>query len=459
MCTLVDSGEIIILSDDEEDCEQDISCCESSVSIVEVEDVKKIGNDCTRHISLDEDLVVTFSRRAEVLPHARYDCPIHPFTATDCDTGAPVACNQLICDQCFCYICDKLASSCVMWSQIGMCHCNSHKRSSFWNNLRKCTLLGGLSTFNLTLSEIDVHLRRAGTHSDAHLYTPVYELVSTFLNEADKQDNRAAAIMRLGAAEDFIRHFRVSGLCVRPWDDILLVSVLKGQNVSGVRKDKGKKDVLIEEISVVLLRLEVLQQQNRYRELCRYLRVVQSDEPKSLQQTKDLIPFFMCMEGDFAYSVESLLSPGNAPASRFTPHLFLFYLRIFKTGTAPKLLVSQPALFSFRFFVPGPQEAKAIVHYILLNQNWSNLQIPRFFLEVQMFRATLEHTQFIKMATIVIFHLCLQVHPDQALLLLVTGALGLRMAHSALRPALPVLGTFKVTSCSSISLNVTISTH
>lgn len=52
-------------------------------------------------------------------------------------------------------------------------------------------------------------------------------------------------------------------LSVRPWDDVLLVSVLKGQNVSGFRKEKGKKDVLVEQISVVLLRTEVLQQQKR----------------------------------------------------------------------------------------------------------------------------------------------------------------------------------------------------
>lgn len=50
MCTAVNTGEIIILSDydddDDEDCEHDVSCSEPSVLIVEVEDVKKNGNNC-----------------------------------------------------------------------------------------------------------------------------------------------------------------------------------------------------------------------------------------------------------------------------------------------------------------------------------------------------------------------------------------------------------------------------
>lgn len=58
--------------------------------------------------------------------------------------------------------------------------------------------------------------------------------------------------------------FVCSSLCVRPWNDVLLVSVMKGQNVSGVRKDKGKKDVLAEQISVILLRTELLQRQGRF---------------------------------------------------------------------------------------------------------------------------------------------------------------------------------------------------
>ncbi|XP_042340528.1 uncharacterized protein zgc:112980 [Plectropomus leopardus] len=559
MCTTVDTGEIIILSDDEDD----VSCSEPSVLLVEeVEDVKK--SDCILPpTNLDEDLVVTFSRRAEVLPHARYDCPIHPFKATDCEVGAPVATNQLMCDQCFCYICDKLASSCTLWCHSGSCHCNSHKRSDFWNQFRNSSLLGGLKFFNLTLSEIDSHLRRAETmlqnyrqeisaHFSSFLkrqtaqipgvnlpnqeiicdYTPVYEFVSSFLNKADKEDARAAAIMRLGAAQCFIHHYQSSGtislqspmanyaeaklvllqrvvasvqrqmvmddftsefiyklqdfykrlyfsaelksfrnsLCIRPWDDVLLVSVLKGQNVSGVRKDKGKKDVLIEQISVVLLRTELLQQQHRYRELCRYLRVVQTDDLKLFQQLQDLIPFFMCMEGDLMSATVSLLSLGNAPASRFTPQLYRVYLRVFNTAAAPKLVVSKPAqlccsdaawepvkgtvplppvvlvrfalrvhrccpvvlsdsqcwtsllrLVNTRTALPEPShqylhDVKDVVNSILLDQHGSNLLIPRFFQEV---------------------------YPDQALLLLVTGALGLRILHGPLCPVLPVLSTFK----------------
>lgn len=33
------------------------------------------------------------------------------FRATDCEVSVPVPNNHLMCDQCFCYICDKLASS------------------------------------------------------------------------------------------------------------------------------------------------------------------------------------------------------------------------------------------------------------------------------------------------------------------------------------------------------------
>ncbi|XP_018555299.1 uncharacterized protein zgc:112980 [Lates calcarifer] len=565
MCTAGGEGEIIILSDDDDDEEHEISCSEPSVLIVEVEEVKK--NDIVLpQNALDEDLVITFSRRAEVLPHARYDCPIHPFTPTDREVSVPVDSNQLICEQCFCYICDKLASACVTWCQSGMCHCNSHKRSEFWNNLRNSTLLGGLKTFNLTLSEMDAHLRHAemmlqnfrkelsavfstflkgralkeyglnlpNQQGIIYDYTPVYECVSLFLNKADKLDSRAAAIMRLGAAEDFMRHFQGSGsfilqspvattseakmvllqrvvaslqrqmvmddftpefaqklqdfyrrfyfpaelksmrnsLCVRPWDDVLLVSVLKGQNVTGVRKDKGKRDILIEQISVVLLRTELLQQQHRYRELCRYLRVVQTNDSKLFEQVQDLIPFFSCMSGDFMSAFHSLLPSLNPPVSRFTPSLFLVYFRIFETATAPKLMVSEPAqlccsdatwepikdafplkraeLVKFALRVqkccsavfsdsqcwtrlltlvntpcgsftalpaPNPQflhKAKDVVNSIL--QHRSNIQIPRYFQEV---------------------------YPDQALLLLVTGALGLRILSATLSPALPVLSTFK----------------
>lgn len=54
-------------------------------------------------------------------------------------------------------------------------------------------------------------------------------------------------------------------LSIRSWSDGLLASVLRGQNLSGVLKKTGKKDVLSEPIAAVLLRTEVLQQRQRYR--------------------------------------------------------------------------------------------------------------------------------------------------------------------------------------------------
>nr|XP_040043142.1 uncharacterized protein zgc:112980 [Gasterosteus aculeatus aculeatus]XP_040043143.1 uncharacterized protein zgc:112980 [Gasterosteus aculeatus aculeatus] len=562
MGTAVDTGEVIVILSDDEDAEENISFSDQSVVIVEAEDVKK-SDSAVAPVALDEDLVITFSRRAEVLPHARYDCPIHVFTATD-EIGAPAAGNQLMCDQCFCYICDKLASLCQMWCCSGLCHCNSHKRSDFWNNLRNSLLLGGLQRFNLTLSELDSHLRHAETMlqsfklrlsakfecflrgeslegygpSDSNPkgvvfnYTPVYEFVSSFLNEADQQEGRAAAVLRLGAAEVFIRHFQVSGsyishsptanavearlvllqrviasvqrqmvmssltpdfihklqefyqklffppelknmkssLCVRPWDDVLLVSVLKGQNVSGVRKDKGKKDLLIEQIAVVLLRTEVLQQQHRYRELCRYLRVVESDDSKLLQQVRDLIPFFFCMDGSLPGGLHSLFPTVNAPAARLTPDLFLFYLRLFTTATAPptatarvsgsvQVCISDAAWQPMKDAVPLPDVV--VVRFALRVQRccpavfadsrcWiSLLQIvnppaavpeptSKFLHEAKDVVSTILHG-----ANVQIPRVFQEGYPDQALLLLVTGALGQRVLSGALSPALPVLNTFK----------------
>ncbi|XP_023189616.1 uncharacterized protein LOC102220719 [Xiphophorus maculatus] len=551
------SEEIIILSDDEDD--KDTSCL-----IVEVEAVKKTGGVLPVSPQ-DEDLVVTFSRRPDVLPHARYDCPIHPFMPTDCERTAPMANNQLICDQCFCYVCDKLASLCGMWCCSGACHCNSHNKSDFWKSVRNTALLGELQRFNLTLSEVDHHLRNADTMlqsfrdelsalfssitlNQAKLpdykmdqqnlssrYRPVLECVTLFLNKAEKKNSRAAAILHLGAAEEFMRHFQVLGfmgsssaatisetiiillhrvissvqrrivmgditplfmqklqtfyqnricfpadmrplkdsLTIRHWQDVLLVSVLKGQNVSGFRKDKGKKDVLLETISVVLLRTELLQLQSRYRELCRYLRVVLTDNTTLYRHLQDLIPFFKCKLGEFGSALESLFPPASPPASRFTPAIFLLYLRIFETATTPRLTVSQPEhlCFAGASWEPindaVPLKRSELVKFALKAQRCSSSVYSDSRCWTSLLKVVcsphgsptglpVPSQQFLHESrdaiidqlnqqgyNIQISRCFLRTYPDQALLLLVTGALGVRILQGSFSPALPVLHAYK----------------
>ncbi|KAF7223553.1 uncharacterized protein zgc:112980 isoform X2 [Nothobranchius furzeri] len=546
---MMNSDEVIILSDDD-DYDEDK---EKDCIVVDVNNEKKPESVSSLSIQ-DEDLVVTFSRQADVLPHARYDCPVVPFTLTYSETEAPVAGNKLFCEQCYCYICDKLASLCVVWCQSGLCHCNSHKRSDFWNNTRNVVLLGELNKFNFTLSEVDSHLRDAGTMlqkfrtdlyalfshiimdrtghqqyqpTSGHDEKKLLEFVSRFLEQADGLNSRATVVLYLGVAKAFNRLFYLLGPtrqlptyegvkeellqkvmktvqrhivmgdftpqfihklqdfyqkkvflpcemkylknspCIRLWNDVLLVSVLKGQNVLGYRMDKGKKDVLFEPISVVQLRSERLQHQHRYRELCRYLRVVQSNDSTLFQQLRDLVPFFFCLLGNFSSAIMNLFPPANAPASRFSPQLFLVFLRIFQTATAPKLMVTHMEQLCSSSATWEPIEAEPmkcvdLVKFALRAQRFSTsvlsdsqcwtslLQIvnspalpapsPQFLHDAQ---DVVKSLLCEKVSNMPIPRTFLEVYPDQALLLLVTGALGAQILDASLSPALPVLSTFK----------------
>ncbi|XP_061882038.1 uncharacterized protein LOC133633513 [Entelurus aequoreus] len=550
MCTVVDNREVIIILSDDEDDFLEMSSGEPSVLLMETEGVP--SKDLTLSPSkINEDLIVTFARPAELLPHARYDCPIHPFTASD-NCVAPVSGNQNKCEQCFCYICDKPASTCEKWQLSQACHCNSHKKSDVWNGLRNCLLLGQLEAFKFTLSEIDCKLRHAETllrsfkvqlkdkykvYLQGKLagdglvqdYNPVYECVSAFLKVADNQDDRVAAVMRLGAAELFIPHLQLArpssckqsfasitntkeqlmqrvvssvrkqmvmadfapGFCqkledfyrklhlppelrnslsVRPWDDILLVSVLKGQNVQGVRTNRGKKDSLLEDMDVILLRVERLLQENRFRELSRYLRAVQTDQPKPFLLLKDLIPFFMCLEGDFSAVLTPVFLLVNGPASRLTPQIFQWYLRMFSTAMAPKWTISQTCELCPFMDVWSPIKGA---------QPLSCLELVRFALKVHrccpavlmnsecwihllqiVCGAVTSHPEpslgFLKEAVHVVNSIMdesgnnVQIPPnfvsqyqDQAMLLLVTGALARVIDCPDLNPVIPILCTCK----------------
>ncbi|RXM32379.1 hypothetical protein EOD39_6163 [Acipenser ruthenus] len=350
---------VIVISDDETDTESEspgADCKDSSVLLLE----ENSDFDCSlldenrsdEMVDAEFGLSITYSKKADVMPHARYDCTSHVFSQSDNQTSRPVGTNSDFCEQCYCYICDKLASECQSWITPSFCHCNAHKRSPFWKSWRDKALIGALIVFKFDLLEIDADLRHAesllmkfdadlsveydkfmmGTvsslaaiyscsccchnqyqtmvnckrcsskHEDILIYnySNVYQLVLEFLEKANGEKPKTFAVVLLGAAQRILLHKQPLGhhmpnttvvpeavplllqsLNVYLWEDSLLVSVLKGQNITGERVVKGKKETLFESIHVVLARTEKLKQQNRYRELARYL--------KSIRETAGLV--------------------------------------------------------------------------------------------------------------------------------------------------------------------------
>uniref|UniRef100_A0A6I8NUP7 Uncharacterized protein n=1 Tax=Ornithorhynchus anatinus TaxID=9258 RepID=A0A6I8NUP7_ORNAN len=204
---------------------------------------------------VDEEsgLVVTFCKKGNVMPHARYDCMTNLFERAECETCIPLERNAETCGQCYCYICDKPASECQSWTTPALCHCNAHNKSKYWKGQRDFTLAGVLATFNLELSEIDRDLRRGGElliqfvqdlsveytkylggeslalgRQDCfcqpkrkadqcdncrwietemvYRYSSVFQKVSSFISQAEEESPKTAAVMLLGAIKEISLH-------------------------------------------------------------------------------------------------------------------------------------------------------------------------------------------------------------------------------------------------------------
>uniref|UniRef100_A0A8D0GKH5 Uncharacterized protein n=1 Tax=Sphenodon punctatus TaxID=8508 RepID=A0A8D0GKH5_SPHPU len=439
-----EDNSVILISDDEAD-----NTFGSSVLLVEPLDHSvQEGKKTEEVVDEEREVVVLFCKKAKVMPHARYDCTTHPFVRAEFDRCSPLERNADTCGQCYCYICDKLTSECKYWTTPSLCHCNAHNKSKYWKEQRDFALAGILVMFNLELAEIDEDLRYGGSclikftqelsveynkylvgekmppnlyecfctikllpghcgtcrryqNEIIHRYTPVYDLVTAFIREAEGKNPKSVAVMLLGAAkeialhkdpasswqnlgmftsvktavpdlmaritrelqrllvlsefpktlyEKFISFFQSislpshcyvfsNSLNIVPWDHGLLTTVLKGQNITGERREKGKKVFLWEAISVIQARVEKMEDRQQYRELVRYLKAVKCTDTQVLREFKDTIPFYMCKIGDFASASQTLLvsikSIACCTACRLSPLQFEMYLKMFQTGHVP----------------------------------------------------------------------------------------------------------------------------
>ncbi|XP_052445261.1 uncharacterized protein LOC127987002 isoform X1 [Carassius gibelio] len=599
---------IIILSDDDndEDDKGDILMTHNDSSVLIVENERNKADVSENLEELDEDLAITYFQTATVLPHARYDCTL-AFCRAEQDLSGPLEDNEKHCDQCFCYICDKLASMCEFWTIPGICHCNAHKHSVYWKALRNKSLIGFLHELNFTFDPLDMDsdLRHAETslqkfagslakkyatfllgfensgkspscpctcHRNInrithckpigrkgcykrHLklqeydYTVVSQHIKMFLNEAMKENPKACVVMLLGAIKLFVTHttpgnihatdtvsetvsmllwrFMIKvwtllvvfdfsssfikhlesfyqklplpsnctlpkSLSVLPWDDSLLSAVMKGQNITGESQGKGRRHkVLCEPVVVIQARVSKLQQQNKNRELARYLKVVKSINNTTMQRMKDLVPLCLCKDGDYTGAVSHILSPmpgAMCLASRLTPQQFRAYLRILTSGHAPDvaqeldsanghMIPPDPLLSTQWRPIKGsnPFNMMEVLKFALRvldcnrivfadSETWvyllsvvsssittvDGIPVGAFYAEPDVTYQTETRDAASAILKELTTTSCIQIpktfesgYPDQGRLLLATQALVVRIFHSQLRPILNVIMSFR----------------
>ncbi|XP_078274552.1 uncharacterized protein LOC144604211 isoform X3 [Rhinoraja longicauda] len=376
---------VIIISDTEGDNED-----ETSVFIVEdsPEALDTSKDKSTEVIDEECGLAITYSKKGNVMPHARYDCVEQDFMRTENEVSGPSGSNLDFCEQCYCYICDKLASECQYWNLPSFCHCNAHNKSKYWKAHRDIALTGALSIFNFDLVDIDSELRHGGillqkfclelaleynnylmgiitsrsslipcictchnqfkifcemcqmNHVEIRLYsyTRVFNVVNKFLHQTEKEKPKTAAIMMIGVAKEILLHKQPPHLNVLSWEDPFLTSILRGQNITGQRQKKGRKETLWEDYPVVHARVERMEAREEYRELVRYLRVIKCNDTLKLRALQDKVPFYFCKYGDFNSAAQSFnlnSSLSCCLACRLTPYQYKVYLKILRTGTVP----------------------------------------------------------------------------------------------------------------------------